>query len=144
MPSYVLFDPQAREALKPLAAVAPKGYTGLAELGDHVLMLILSHPDVVKIVDPFVYLIDLLEVDQDGYQVYDDTFTESHRIVVDPANSSDDLSVPHLRTMRFGRSILDMGFMFKRKHGDVFYIGYNSLVKPPHVIMVCVIDPTQV
>src|ERR1035437_7371796 len=115
--SYVLLDPQAALALKPVAAMTPSGYAGLASLGDHVLMLMLTHPDVVKVVEPYTYVIDLIGVDQTGYQVIDDTFTESHRIIYDPSLPLDDLTIAHVRTMRFGRSLLDMNFMFKRKHG---------------------------
>lgn len=144
MASLILLDEQIREAFKALAASAPGGYSGLATLGDHALMLMLTHPDVVKIVEPFSYLIDLPKVDQRGYAVYDDTFTESHRVVVDPANPGDNLAVAHTRTMRFGRAVLDMNFMFARKHGDVFYIAYDSLNEPPRIVMVAVLDPTQV
>jgi hypothetical protein len=143
MNSLVLLDPQVRDALKTLAASAPGGFRGLDTLGDHKLMLILTHADAVKVVEPFVYLIDLPEVDQQGYVVYDETFTESHRVVVDVSNPTDDLNTPHTRTMRFGRALLDMAFMLQRSHGDIFYIGYDSLLKPPRVVMVAVIDPTQ-
>ena len=143
MSSFILHDDQIRQALKPLAATLPSGYAGLEALGDHTLMLMLTHPDAVKIVDPFVYLIDLSGVDQRGYQVCDDTFTEAHRVILDPSNPTEDLTVPHTRTMRFGRSILDMAFMFKRKHRDIFYIAYDSLITPPRILMVAVLDPAQ-
>lgn len=144
MSSVILLDEQVKEALKPLAAATPGGYTALAGLGDHKLMLVLTHPDVAKTVQPFSYLIDLPGVDQRGYAVYDDTFTLSHRVVVDPASPNDNLTIAHTRTMRFGRALLDMDFMFKRKHGDLFYIAYDSLNKPPRVILVAVLDPTQI
>lgn len=143
MSSIILLDEQVREAFKPLAAATPGGYAALAALGDHRLMLMLTHPDITKTVQPFSYLIDLPGVDQRGYAVYDETFTLSHRIVVDSANPGDNLAIAHTRTMRFGRAILDMDFMFRRRHGEIFYITYDSLNKLPRIALIAILDPAQ-
>jgi hypothetical protein len=117
---------------------------GLATIPDHTLMLAVTHPDSVKVVHLDRFLIDLARVDENGYGVYTNTFTLSHLIVVDPGNPDVDISGPVLRSMRFGRSLLDLDFMLQRKHGDVFYISYGTGVKFARTIMILVMDPTIV
>lgn len=137
----LLLDPQVQKALEPLIHAAPNGAESLATLDDHTIARILSHPDVVKVVTPTRFQIELAKVDESGYTVCDHTYTESHRIVVDSANPTMDLSGPVTRPMTFGASIFDVNFMMKRSHGDFFFIAYGSGDDLPRTIMVVVLDP---
>ena len=76
-------DPQLRHALAPLAQAAPHGYDSLDTLSDHLLGLMLTHPDAVKAVQPNKFFVELPLVDPDGYQVYDKTFTYQHSNMFD-------------------------------------------------------------
>jgi hypothetical protein len=136
MQSDLLLNTKVKLSLERVANEAPGGYDGLDTLGNDTLSRMLAHPDDVKIVKPIPYnYIDLREVDQNGYQVYDKSFTEVYRVILDPSDPSVDLSVPALKTMRFGYSSFDLAFVTRLTHGDIFYIGYTSLLKLPRTIM---------
>lgn len=132
----LLENEKIKLALERVANEAPGGYDGLATLSADTIMRMLAHPDDVKIVKPIPYnYIDLPEVDQNGYQVYDKSFTEIYRVILDPSDSSVNLNNPGVKTMRFGYSVFDTVFVTKLVHGEIFYIGYTSLLKPPRTIM---------
>jgi len=143
MASLILLDPSLRQALAPLAHKAPNGYASVGRLADDVLLRILTWPDEVKGVTADNHLIDLPEVDVEGYTVYDRTFTAIHTIQYDINNPLQDLvaNPDLLRTMQFGASGYDFEFMLRALPGDVFYIGWSCGVKPPRVLMVVVFDP---
>jgi hypothetical protein len=142
--SAVLLDTQVKKALRVLAAQTPNGYNALDTLGDDLLMRVLAHPDDVKVVWITNHAIDLPEVDTLGYGIYDQTWTQRYRVIVDIDNPDDNLTVlGTTRTMQFGRDFLDLAFMLDRRHGDVFYVVYTSGAKPPRVIMCLVIDPAS-
>jgi hypothetical protein len=129
------------QALAPLAHSAPGGYAMLNLLGDEILSKVLIHSGDVKVVTPYNFFIELRDVDASGYAVYDSTFTEQYRIIYDLDNPSLDLSQITTRNMRFGLSMFDFDFIQTQKHGNIFYIGYESNNRLPNIVMVIVADP---
>lgn len=137
----LLQDPQIRAALQVHANAAPNGWDSFNTLPDDVLIQMLVHPDTVRVVWTNKYRILLRDVDQYGYQVFDKTFTYSHRVEIDPEYPDYDISQDVLRPMVFGNSLLDLNFMLKAQHGDWFYIRYQSGDMPDHIVLVVVLDP---
>ena len=140
----VLIDqvPEVYSALASLAHQAAQGYDSLRTLSDDKIAFILSHPDTVKVVRPAFFQIQLQEVDEQGFSVYNSAFTLQYTTTIDPENPTDDLSIPHVRPMLFGSSIYDFRFIADLNHGDLFYIAYNSGTNLPRIILVIVLDPT--
>lgn len=139
--SYLLLNLDIFKILAPIAYNAPGGYTMLNLLGDEIISKIVTFSGDVKIVTPFNFFIDLVEVDQNGYTVYDSSFTQIYQIIIDPDNVDLDLNTVFTRNMRFGPNVFDFDFVQSQKHGDIFYIGYESNNKLPNVVMVIVADP---
>lgn len=138
----VLLLPEAQNALKAQIAAAPHGLASLRSLPDELIMRMLTHPDSVRIIWTTRYTLRLNEVDEQGYEVHDRTFTYAYRVIEDPSDPDRDLSVPGVRPMLFGGTFFDYDFLEGLRHGDHFYITYGSGQKLPRVLMVAVLDPT--
>jgi len=132
-----LEDPEILQVLAPVISKAPRGIRSLAALQPDLIKKMITHPYTVVGVQPDSFFIPLSNVDTTGYTVYDKTFTDMYTVEKDfEYNPDDDLSVPHLRPMRFGSHIYDIAWIRQLKHGDFFYIGYSSDTLLPALYLV--------
>ena len=113
-----LEDQEILDLLSPVIAKAPNGINSLAALHPTVIQKMVTHPNRVVVVEPSSFYVTLSNVDTSGYSVYDRTFTKLYTVTVDlKDNPTDDLTVPHLRTMTFGCHTYDALFLDSLKHG---------------------------
>lgn len=139
---FYLDDTELEQALSPFIAAAPNGINSLVTLPPDTIKSMLTHPGKVVLIQPTEFAIRLSDVDTQGYTVYDKTFTKLYRVYQDlKDNPDDDLSVPHTRSMTFGYHTYDLMWLLALKHGDMFYISYDSQELLPSTYLVVMLHP---
>jgi hypothetical protein len=136
-----LEDEELSSALSTVITAAPRGVNSLVGLHSTTIEKLITHPGKVAVIQPAKFLIDLKNVDTAGYSVYDKTFTKLYTVYQDVQNPDDDLSVPHLRPMTFGYHTYDLAWVMTLKHGDIFYISYDSDALVPSIHLVLMLYP---
>ena len=138
-----LNDEELQDVLYPLIKAAPHGLSSLQTLHHSLLEKMLTHSDSVHLIQPSKFFITLPNVNTSGYTVYDKTFTKLYTVFVDyNEHPTDDLTVPHLRRMTFGYHTYDTLWLSTLRHGDSFYIGYDSDDLMPSLRLVVMLYPT--